>query len=214
MSDYPEPGERRPRRHPPSLFWPLVFIGAGVILLLSTLGYVPWQSWNVLWRLWPLLLVALGVDLLIGRRSVLGAIVSGLVLLLLIGLVVVLVVFARDIPALAGLARAPELHTEHVEYPLDSVESALISLDFSAAPSTVSTLEDSPNLIKADVTLRDELIFETGMRGSQADVRLDSHFTGAWFWPFDLPGGERALGRVPQPARAAQALARHRLRPL
>jgi hypothetical protein len=191
VSDYREPGEHRPRRHPPSLFGPLVFVGAGIILLLSNLGYVPWQSWNILWRLWPLLLVALGVDLLIGRRSVLGAIVSGLVLLLLIGLVVALVVFAQNIPALAEMARAPELHTEHVEYPLEGVESALVSLDFSAAPCFVSTLEDSPNLIEADVTLRNELVFETGVRGSQADVRLDSRFAGMWFWPFDLEGNER-----------------------
>jgi len=38
-----------------------VLIGAGVLLLLSNLGYLPWQSWNVLWRLWPLLLIGVGV---------------------------------------------------------------------------------------------------------------------------------------------------------
>ncbi|MCK4451587.1 MAG: hypothetical protein KAX26_13460, partial [Anaerolineae bacterium] len=44
---------RRPRRRrPPSVFWPVVFIGAGVMLLLSNLGHLPWQSWGVLWRLW------------------------------------------------------------------------------------------------------------------------------------------------------------------
>jgi hypothetical protein len=191
MSDYREPGEHRPRQHPPSLFWPLVFVGAGAILLLSNLGYVPWQSWNILWRLWPLLLVALGVDLLIGRRSVLGAVISGLVLLLLIGLVVALVVFAQNIPALAELTQTPAVHTEHVEYPLGDVEGALISLDFSAAPCAVSALENSPNLIEADVTLRNELVFETDVQGSQADVRLDSRFAGTWFWPFDLEGSER-----------------------
>ena len=36
---------RRPRRRrPPSVFWPIVFIGAGVMLLLSNLGYLSWQS--------------------------------------------------------------------------------------------------------------------------------------------------------------------------
>jgi len=44
MSEVREPLEntRRPRRRPPSLFWPLVLIGTGVILLLSNLGYLPW----------------------------------------------------------------------------------------------------------------------------------------------------------------------------
>jgi len=59
MPDIREPEEepkavtRGPQGRPPSLFWPLVLIGAGVALLLSNLGYLPWQWWNVLWRLWP-----------------------------------------------------------------------------------------------------------------------------------------------------------------
>jgi hypothetical protein len=114
----PPPGTyraRRPQRHPPSFFWPLVFIGAGVILLLSNLGYLPWQSWNVLWRLWPLLLVALGIDLLIGRRSLVGAIFSVLLILLLIGVVVVIVLFAQNIPALVEVTGPAEWRTEHIE---------------------------------------------------------------------------------------------------
>jgi len=74
-----------------------LFIGAGVLLLLSNLGYLPSQSWDALWRLWPLLLVALGVDQLIGRHSMIGAIFSALFVLMLIGGVVVVVLFAPNI---------------------------------------------------------------------------------------------------------------------
>ena len=91
----PAPPQRR--RRPPSFFWPLILVGSGVLLLLSNLGYVPWGSWNVLWRLWPLLLIALGIDVLIGRRTIAGAIVSGILLAMLIAGAILIVLFAQNI---------------------------------------------------------------------------------------------------------------------
>ncbi len=195
MSDVREPFEgesetvpRKPPRRPPSFFWPLVLIGAGVVLLLSNLGYLPWRSWNVLWRLWPLLLVALGIDVLIGRRSTVGAIISGLLMLLLIGGAVAVVFFAQNIPGLANLTQPVEWHTEHVEHPLAGVERGRVGIDWTSAPGYLSTLRDSPNLIEGDVTYRGELVFDVGVRGDQADVELDSHFSGPWLGPFDFGG--------------------------
>jgi hypothetical protein len=188
MSDVREPLENahRPRRRPPSLFWPLVLVGAGVILLLSNLGYLPWQSWNLLWRLWPLLLVALGVDLLIGRRSMVGAIVSGLLILLLIGSVVAIVFFAQNIPALVEMTGPVEWRTEHVEYPLEGVERASVTIDWTSAPGYLSALRDSPNLIEGDIAYRGQLLFDVDVHGDRAIVNLDSHFSGPWFGPFDF----------------------------
>jgi hypothetical protein len=193
MSDAQEPLENahRPPRRPPSLFWPLVLVGAGLILLLSNLGYLPWQSWNVLWRLWPLLLVALGVDLLIGRRSMIGAIVSGLLILLLIGSVVAIVFFAQNIPALVEMTGPVEWRTEHIEHPLQDVERASVFIDWTSTPGYLSALRDSPNLIEGDVAYRGQLIFDVDMRGGRADVELDSHFSAPWFGPFDLGDRER-----------------------
>jgi len=195
MSDVREPFEdvRKPRRRPPSLFWPLVLIGAGVLLLLSNLGYLPWQSWNMLWRLWPLLLIVAGIDVLIGRRSMAGAIVSGLLILLLIGGAVALVLFAQHIPALTELARPPELHTEHIAYPLAGVERGSVTIDWASAPGYLSALHDSPHLIEGDVTYRGQLVFDVEVRGGRADVRLDSRFSGPWLWWPDF--GDRARER-------------------
>lgn len=47
----------------PRLFWPLVLILIGVILLLSNLGLLPGSVWGYFW---PLALLALGVSLLAG----------------------------------------------------------------------------------------------------------------------------------------------------
>jgi len=52
-----------------SLVWPLVLISLGVLFLLNNLGIVSWSIWSLLWRMWPVLLVAIGLDLIFGRRS-------------------------------------------------------------------------------------------------------------------------------------------------
>jgi hypothetical protein len=182
----------RPRRHrPPSVFWPIMFIGAGVLLLLSNLGYLPPLSWGVLWRLWPLLIIALGIDLLIGQRSVIGAIVSAVLICVLIGAILLIAIFAQNIPAVSDWIQTPELQTQHVEYPLTGLERATVYIDWTSAPSYLSVLEDSPNLIEGDITYRGGLTFDVKLRGDQADVKLDSSFSGFWFWPW----GERTEER-------------------
>ena len=179
----PVPGNRRPDRRPPSLFLPLVLIGAGVLLLLSNLGYLPWQSWNALWRLWPLLLVSLGIDLLIGRRSLVCAILSGLLILLLIGGAVVVVLFAQNFPAWVQVSRTAEWRSEHVEYPLGDVERVSATIHYTSQPGYLSALRDSPNLIEGDITYRGQLIFDVDQRGDRAEVNLDSHASDVWFAP-------------------------------
>lgn len=198
----PEPWyePRRPRRHrPPSVFWPIMFIGAGVILLLTTLGHLPPLSWGVLWQLWPLLIIALGIDLLIGRRSVIGAIVSAVLICVLVGGIVLIALFAQNIPAVSDWIRplelpkwiqTPELQTKHVEYSLEGMEQAKVYIDWTSVPGYLSALEDSPNLIEGDVDYLGELIFDVNVRGDQADVKLDSRFSGFWFGPWS-PGEEK-----------------------
>ena len=179
----PPPVERRPGRRLPSVFLPLVLIGAGVLLLLSNLGYLPWQSWNLLWRLWPLLLVGLGIDLLIGRRSLVGAILSGFLILLLIGGAVVVVLFAQNIPAWVAVSGPAEWRSQHVEYPLGDVERASVTIHYTSLPGYLSALRDSPNLVEGDITYRGQLVFDADVRGDRAEVNLDSHSSGIWFAP-------------------------------
>lgn len=56
-------------RHNMPVLGPLLLIVAGAVFLLNNLGYLDWSIWGHLWRLWPLILVAIGVDLLFGRKS-------------------------------------------------------------------------------------------------------------------------------------------------
>ncbi len=46
----------------------LLLIAAGVTLLLQNMGIVRWELWVEIWRFWPLVLIAIGVSLVFGRR--------------------------------------------------------------------------------------------------------------------------------------------------
>ncbi len=68
--------EKRHERRRSSLVGPVILIGLGVIFLLNNLGILDWSVWDVIFRLWPVLIIAAGLDILIGRRSAWGALLS------------------------------------------------------------------------------------------------------------------------------------------
>jgi hypothetical protein len=51
---------------------PLALVAAGSVLLLNTLGVLPWSLWGEIGRWWPIVLILLGVSILVenlmGRR--------------------------------------------------------------------------------------------------------------------------------------------------
>lgn len=164
--------------HRRSLFWPIALITFGVLLLLSNLGVIPATGWAVLWRFWPIALVALGIDVLIGRRSVAGAIASGFLMLVLVGIAIGVALFAEQVPALVDLARPATLQQEHLEQPLEQTEEAAISIDWTSAPGTLTALVDSPNLMEADIAYRGELVYDVRHDNSRTSITLDTVLQG------------------------------------
>jgi len=48
---------------------PLVLLGLGTVLLLGNLHYIAYSGFSLLLRLWPILLVAIGLDVILGHRA-------------------------------------------------------------------------------------------------------------------------------------------------
>ena len=46
-----------------------VLIALGILLVLQSAEVIPWELWEELWRFWPLVFIAAGVNILVGRRS-------------------------------------------------------------------------------------------------------------------------------------------------
>ena len=53
-----------PHRSTAALLVPILLICCGVVLLLNTLGIVPWRSWSEIGRFWPVLVIASGLSIL------------------------------------------------------------------------------------------------------------------------------------------------------
>lgn len=168
-------------RHPRyrSLFWPMALIGVGLVWLLANLNVLGVANIAVLFRVWPLFLIAIGLDLLFGRQSPrLGALIGvgaviGVVLLMLIG------------PSL-GLAAnlGLDIRTDRFSEPVSGVETAVVRLDGVEGGITVEPLPaDSANLFEADLAHTGEVDLATSGQTQREITLRESLDTGLeWWW--------------------------------
>lgn len=76
--------EEKPLRHRHRSFvGPVLIIIIGILFLLNNFGVVSWGVWGELWRLWPLLLIAAGLQAVFGG-SLVASIITGILTILLI----------------------------------------------------------------------------------------------------------------------------------
>jgi hypothetical protein len=158
-----------------------MLISLGVLLLLSNLGIVSWSTWNLLWRFWPLVLVAVGIDVLFGQRSALGAIISAFLILALFAVAAGVIFFADQFPVLSSFSQQESAwQTSQIEYGLEDFESANIFIDWTSPPGSLYALSDDEMLIEGEITYQGDLIFDVDSRGSVADVNLDTRLVSTW----------------------------------
>jgi len=125
------PFDMQTRERRSSLIGPVILIGAGLLFLLNNLGLLSWDVWPALLRLWPVLLIGIGLDLIIGRRSLVGSIL--IVLLLLGGLVAVVRPFV-------GRSEARALSIEEISQPLEGAKRADVEIRAGACDLRLSPL--------------------------------------------------------------------------
>jgi hypothetical protein len=187
MESLSEPKEMTPDKPPSkrgtSMLIPVVFIAAGAILLMSALDILPNLNWEAVLRLWPLLLIFIGLDIIIRMiPRPLGTILSFILALAAVGLFVGVLFFADDIPYVNEIAgeSTKEVKSEQISYTAEGVEAADIYLNLGSRSSTLSGLDDSQNLIEADVSYVGDLVFETSTTGGLASVVLDTKSDSDW----------------------------------
>ena len=123
-----------------SIVLPLVLIAAGVVLILNNLGYLSWDVWTLLARLWPVVLIALGLDILLGRSVLRWAL--AMALLSLVGIAVVLAVFG-PVPIGPG---------KEVAIPLGGARRAEVVLAAPLGKVTVRAASDPALLVSGTLT--------------------------------------------------------------
>jgi hypothetical protein len=182
------------RRRRPGLVGPVLLITAGVLFLLSNLGVLDVNFWD-LWRLWPVLLILVGLEIFWGRHSVLGNLIVLILTLAIVAAVVVLLVASPDV-----LFPSPSGEMDRIAESLDGIERADLRVHFAAGQLDVHSLSDSPSLVegKLDLATRRKPTWSIDRRDSQASMILgyeEDDRPEGWSW---RGGDEWDLGLSPK----------------
>lgn len=104
--------------------WPLVLLGLGTILLLGNLNYLPASALPLLAKIWPILLVAIGLDVAFsGRNSGWYALLRVSLGVLLVGMILWLAI---------STSTAGGLQQQDYQQNLEGAESSRVSLSIIA----------------------------------------------------------------------------------
>jgi len=145
---------------------PLILISLGIIFLLNNLGVLEWSVWEVLLRLWPVILVAAGLDLILGRRSIWGSLLALVLTLAVVG--AALWLSGADI----GADRA--MRTEEIVQPLEDLNRAEVVIDPGVGMLRIEAAVDSGNLVEGEARVgrREELVPSFSAQGDSGTFTL------------------------------------------
>ena len=166
--------ERR-RRHGGGLVWPMILIGAGIVFLLNNLGILPWGVWQTIFQMWPLLLIAVGLDILIGRRSAWGSLLVVMLLLAALGFAVWL--------GTSQHSGTTTYRSETINQPMNGASSAEVEIGFGTGDLRIDALMESAGLIEGKIDLgpREQINRTYSQSGEKANYGLRSE--NAWVTP-------------------------------
>jgi hypothetical protein len=174
----------------PSIVGPLILITAGILLLLNQAGRLPWGIWGTLWRFWPLIIVLVGIEVLLGAARSTALYVGGLIVAVVI--IVGVVLFAVYVGERPVGVRPPAASEQLVEAMHDA-DSGQIGLKFALGTLEISALGDSPSFVEGKLEYsRYSQAAQRAFRVTAGEARfsLEARSRPAPFW---LPGdaGER-----------------------
>jgi hypothetical protein len=166
------------------LIFPVLLIGLGVLFLLNTMNIVDWRVWEGIWRFWPLILIAAGLEIVVGRRSAAGSAIIAVALLLALagGL------WLWAIQPLGGQV----VSSGSISQPLQGASRADVSINFALGTLRLGPLTGSGDLLSGNVARTDyeTVIQDFHLSGDTADYALSSKTD--WVWPF----GDSRTGRT------------------
>jgi hypothetical protein len=161
-----------------NLVGPTILIGLGVVFLLNNFGWVGWQVWGPLLRLWPVLLIAAGLDLMIGRRSLLA---SALIVAVLLGIMAAAVWWSG-----VWWPGGMPVTDETIRQPLNGAARADITIGMGAGTLRLHGLDDSDDLVHGTITRasRDQLTRNFSVSDNTAFFTLQNRSPSSVPMPF------------------------------
>ncbi|MBN1122039.1 MAG: hypothetical protein JXJ17_13240 [Anaerolineae bacterium] len=190
-------------RSPRSLFWPIVLMSVGLFWLLFNLEVITAENLTVLVRLWPLFLIVLGLELLFGRRlpalgSLFELLIAAAVIYLVIngpalGLTTELPQFDQEIAA-----RPDGVRSDRFVEPMNGAQTADIDLELGWQRTNIYPLEDSDNLVEAELDYAGEIEFNS-YGDDDRHISISERDFNPNRFTFEVEDYEWNIGINPQP---------------
>jgi len=131
------------KRRKVSLVGPVILIGLGVIFLLNNMGVLAWSVWEVIFRLWPILLVAAGLEIILSRLSAWGS---------LLALVLTVAIFAGALWLIEpDIGTAQVVAGEEVRQALGEATQARVVIEPGVGALYIEALPESANLVEGTI---------------------------------------------------------------
>jgi len=158
--------------HRRGLVGPFILVGIGLLFLLNNLGLVQVNFWRLASTLWPVALIGIGLDMLIGRRSSRGS--------LLALLVTAIFLVGGALFVGIGPASAPRGAVTTIRYAPGPVDEADIRISTSTGRLTLDSLGDAGVLVEGSVRLggNEQVTEKQSEEGGKAVYRLGSEGVG------------------------------------
>lgn len=126
-----------------SLVIPILLITLGVLFLLDNLGIAGGIDWGTIWKLWPVLIIALGLEILLGRRVSCGGIM----------LIVIIFIVGASLAWWSFIPGSGERTTEQFSWPAEGIERAEANFNLGVGRVSISSQSDMADLLRADLEL-------------------------------------------------------------
>ena len=180
------------KRRRVSLVGPAILIGLGIVILLNNMGVLAWSVWDVIFRLWPVLLIAAGLEIILNRFSVWGS---------LLALVLTVAILAGTLWLMGPDIRTGQIvATEEVRQALGEASRAEVVIEPGVGSLHIEALLESANLVEGMVGAgrgqRVKRHFAVAGKTATFTLQTEGATGGPFFWRGDQSGWE--LGLAPE----------------
>ncbi len=187
---------------------PVLMIGIGTIIILNNFNYIQVGSWLVFLRLWPVLLIAWGLDLLVGRQGALAALLG---VALGLALIAAITVFAVTQPQVG----VPPT-TIQVSQDLQNAQQADVNIKSATGVLDISSGAGSGLLASGEVRVpgNTSINHDYTVTNNRGSYSIDSGEIGViapFFSTRDYPWNLALTGTVPLDLQSSQAVGEQRL---
>jgi hypothetical protein len=177
-----------PQQRSPSIAFPLVLITLGVAFLAANAGYLQGLRWSDIFRLWPVLLVLAGVDIMLKPRSFVAAAV-----------VEIAIIAAAFAYLVSGITFTPTATSFDVSVPRAGASELTLTVNYGGGALTFSG--GGTDLVAVRSTRQDvaRTVDQSGARASVSVTAEDAFWMGG-------PNDRRWEMTVPSDVRTGMTL--------